>query len=79
MMEDSSREMPELAARLPSTTAMAWFGASEPHRPIAAGLIVLAWGIASILVLHRGGRRAPTHLTTVVTGRNQVPTCVPGR
>jgi len=51
------------------TAAMAWAGAAEPHRPIAAGLIVLAWGVASILVLHRGGHRARTHITNVLPAR----------
>ncbi|MFI5614732.1 hypothetical protein [Amycolatopsis sp. NPDC051903] len=53
------------------TAAMAWFGAAEPHRPIAAGLIVLTWGLASILVLHRGGRRTGTHITNVLPARDR--------
>ena len=55
------------------TAAMAWFGAADPHRPIAAGLIVLAWGVASILVLHRGGQRARTHITNVLPARDPGP------
>jgi len=50
-----------------ATAAMAWFGAQDPHQPIAAGLIVLAWILLSILVLHRGGSsRARTHITNVM-------------
>lgn len=48
-----------------ATAAAAWFGATEPHRPVAAGLIVLAWGLASILVLRRSGGRAGTHVTVL--------------
>lgn len=55
------------------TAAMAWFGAAEPHRPIAAGLVALAWGVASILVLHRGGQRARTHITNVLPPREPEP------
>lgn len=54
-----------------ATAAMAWFGASELHRPIAAGLIVLVWSLASILVLHRGGRGARTHITNVLPDRSR--------
>lgn len=60
-----------------ATAAMAWFGATEPHRPIAAGLIALVWGVASIAVLHRGGARtAVTHITNVLPARDResVPT-----
>ena len=46
-----------------ATVAMTWFGADEPHRPVAAGLVGLTWGLASILVLHRGGTRQPQHIT----------------
>ncbi len=46
-----------------ATVAMTWLGAAEPHRPIAAGLVGLTWGLASILVLHRGGTRQPQHIT----------------
>ena len=46
-----------------ATVAMAWFGAVEPHRPVAAGLVGLTWGLLSILVLHRGGTRQPQHIT----------------
>lgn len=46
-----------------ATVAMAWFGAAEPHRPVAAGLVGLTWGLLSILVLHRGGTRQPQHIT----------------
>lgn len=42
-----------------ATVAMAWFGAAEPHRPVAAGLVGLTWAVLSILVLHRGGTRKP--------------------
>lgn len=55
------------------TAAMAWFGAAEPHRPIAAGLVALAWGVVSILVLHRGGRRTHTHITNVLPPREPAP------
>lgn len=51
-----------------ATAAMAWHGAVEPHRPIAAGLIALAWGVLSILVLHRGGSRGCTHITVPAAG-----------
>lgn len=43
-----------------ATVAMAWFGATEPHQPIAAGLVGLAWAVVSIVVLHRGGTRTPS-------------------
>jgi hypothetical protein len=56
-----------------ATTAMAWFGATEPHRPIAAGLIVLAWGLASILVLRRRGDRAGTHISVLPATCNHAP------
>lgn len=56
-----------------ATAAMAWHGAAEPHRPVAAGLIVLAWGVLSILVLHRGGSQRCTHLTVQPGEPNPAP------
>lgn len=46
-----------------ATVAMTWFGAAEPHRPVAAGLVGLTWGVLSILVLHHGGTRQLQHIT----------------
>lgn len=48
-----------------ATAAVAWCGATEQHRPVAAGLIVLAWGLASILVLRHRGNRATAHVTVL--------------
>lgn len=50
-----------------ATVTMTWFGAAEPHRPVVAGLVGLAWGLASIVVLHRGGTRKPAQHITVHT------------
>lgn len=56
-----------------ATAAMAWFGATAPHRPIAAGLIALAWAVVSIVVLHRGGRKHGLHITNVLPTRDHMP------
>ena len=50
-----------------ATVAMTWLGATDPHRPVAAGLVGLAWGLLSIVVLHRGGTRKPAQHITVNT------------
>lgn len=57
-----------------ATAAMAWFGATEPHRAIAAGLIALAWALASIVVLHRvGPRHTGRPITTLLPARHREP------
>ncbi len=48
------------------TAAMAWFGAEPAHRPVAAGVVALAWAVLSIFVLHRGGTARPIHITNVL-------------
>ena len=63
-----------------ATAAMAYGGAAGGHQTIAAGLVGLAWGVASIVVLHRvPGER---HRTIVhvhnVTHERPAPTDVPG-
>jgi hypothetical protein len=36
-----------------ATAAMAWHGAESPHQPVAAGVVLAAWGVATLVVWRR--------------------------